>query len=151
VNIGAPNPFVRSDAIVTFFRLRGLTFLILLLLHMTKKIRRRKIKKPHNEKSRQGSAPAGQIIADSSISGLRDVGGLGTFRALNDLKFNGISLLQGTVTFTDDGGIMYKNVWSVIAPDEPVPLGIIEPLHSSLHLTWPPEANFEMSHPDAGQ
>jgi len=87
-------------------------------------------------------APAGPITLDSSIGDLRDVGGLGTFRALDNLKFDWVSFLQSTVTFTDDGGIMDKNVRPVIAPDEAVPFGIVKPFHGSVHFTWPPNSNF---------
>jgi len=63
------------------------------------------------------------------------------FRALDNLKFDWVSFLQSTVTFTDDGGIMDKNVRPVIAPDEAVPFGIVKPFHGSVHFTWPPNSN----------
>src|SRR5207249_2048525 len=43
------------------------------------------------------------------------------------------------ITITSDGRIMYENVCTIIAPDEAVSFGIIEPLHGALHFDFPPE------------
>ena len=93
---------------------------------------------PKNKKAGRRAPLPAKTTADSSVGDLRDVGGLGTFRALNDLKFDWVSFLQGAVTVTGDGGIVHKNVRSVIAADEAIPFGVIKPFHSSLHFTWPP-------------
>src|SRR5271163_1287604 len=63
-----------------------------------------------------------------------DVGCLGAFRSLDNLKFDGVSFLQSSVAFTRDGRIVHKHIWTVIAPDEAVPFGIVKPLHRSLHV-----------------
>jgi hypothetical protein len=65
---------------------------------------------------------------------------------LNYLKLDWISLLQGAIPFTDNGGIMYEYVWSIFPPDKAVSFGIIEPLYGSLHFDQPPDPNFEISH-----
>jgi hypothetical protein len=41
---------------------------------------------------------------------------------------------------------MNEYVWSIISPDEAVSLGIVKPLHGSLHFDQPPETNVEISH-----
>src|SRR5262249_48372401 len=50
-----------------------------------------------------------------------------------------ISFLQASVSITDDGGVVNKNIWAVIAPDEAVPFGVVKPLHGSVHCDCPPE------------
>ncbi len=73
----------------------------------------RKIKKA----GRRALLPAAPWRTFSSVAWFRDVGSLGTFWALNDLKFHRISFLQGTVSVADNGGIMYKYVRTIIAPE----------------------------------
>jgi hypothetical protein len=63
---------------------------------------------------------------------------------LNDLKLDWVSFLQGAITITGDGGIMYENVWTIIAPDEAISLGIVKPLHGSMHFDCPPDRVFEI-------
>jgi hypothetical protein len=53
---------------------------------------------------------------------------------LHDLKLDAISLLQRSVAFTRNVGVMNENVRTVISPDKAVALGIYEPLHLALHL-----------------
>jgi len=67
-----------------------------------------------------------------------DFGRLRPFRTLNNLKLHLISFLKRAVPIAGDGGIMNENVWAIIAPDEAIPFGIIEPLDSSLQRL-PPE------------
>src|SRR5713226_4569317 len=88
---------------------------------------------------RRALLPAAPWRTFSLAAWFRDVGSLGTFGALNDLKFHRISLLQGTVSVAGDGGIMHEYVRTIIAPDEAVTLGVIKPLHSSSHFAWPPD------------
>jgi hypothetical protein len=40
---------------------------------------------------------------------------------------------------------MYEYVWAIIASDEAIPLGIVKPLHGSLHFAFPPDRDFEIS------
>jgi hypothetical protein len=53
--------------------------------------------------------------------------------------------LQGAITIAGDGGIVDKNVWAFIAPDEAVSFGIIKPFYGSLHFDCPPDRDFEIS------
>jgi hypothetical protein len=46
---------------------------------------------------------------------------------------------------------MYEYVWTVIAPDEAIPLGIIKPLHGSLHFDALLNRDFEISLRSAGE
>jgi hypothetical protein len=73
------------------------------------------------------------MIANSLTAGLRNVCRLRAFRPLHDLELHRISFLQGAVSISCDGGIVNEHIWTVIAPDEAVSFGIIEPLYSSLH------------------
>ena len=54
-----------------------------------------------------------------------------SFLAVNDLKLHVIAFSQTLVAFTCDAGIVDEHIRSVIAADESVPLGIIEPLNFS--------------------
>src|SRR6267143_3601430 len=74
-----------------------------------------------------------KCVLSASTTGLGDVGSLRAFRSLNDFEFDGVSLLQGAIAISGDGGIMYENVWAIIAPDEAVSFGIIKPFHGSVH------------------
>jgi len=47
---------------------------------------------------------------------------------LNYLEFNRISFIQRSESIACDCRVMNKHIWSVITPDETVPLRIIEPL-----------------------
>ena len=38
---------------------------------------------------------------------------------------------------------MYKNIWTILAPNEAIPFRIIKPFHSSLHLSSPPDGDLE--------
>ena len=102
-----------------------------------------------NKKGRQEGASCRPNNLTPSDAGLCDVGGLGTFRALNDLKFDGISFLQRSIPVSSDCRIMDENVWAVIAPDEAVPFRIVKPLHGSLHFAFPPDRDLEIWHPGA--
>jgi hypothetical protein len=70
---------------------------------------------------------------------------------LYNLEFYRVSFLQGAITITDDGGIVYENVWAVIAPDEAITLGIVKPLHGSLHFACPPDRVLSISLPQRQQ
>ena len=54
---------------------------------------------------------------------------LGTFLALDDIEFDVIALFQSFVAVQLDCRVMYEYIRSVIAPDESIALGIIEPLY----------------------
>jgi hypothetical protein len=64
---------------------------------------------------------------------------LGALRPLHDFELDLISFLKRTISIAGYCGIMYKNVWAIIAPDEAIPFGIIEPLDSSLQCNRLPE------------
>ena len=102
---------------------------------------------PHAKENgrQQGTQlPANFLILSRSLSAavFRDVSGLGTLGALNDLKFDCISLLQGSVPIAHDRRIVHKHVRPVLTTDESIPLGIIKPLYVSFHFAWPPNYAF---------
>jgi len=68
------------------------------------------------------------------ILGSGDVLCLKSLRALFHLKLNSLTLVQRPVAVHLDRGEMYENVFSRLPLYEPITLGSIEPLHSSLFL-----------------
>jgi hypothetical protein len=62
---------------------------------------------------------------------LDDVGGLRSFLAFDDFKFHFVAFLQAAIAVACDGGIMNEDVGAVLAADESVTLGIVEPLFRS--------------------
>ena len=63
---------------------------------------------------------------------LDDVGGLKALGALDHFEFDGRAFLEIAIPVSLDGGIVDKNVFTLAALDEAVPLGGVEPLDSSL-------------------
>ena len=57
---------------------------------------------------------------------------LRAFLAFGDLEFHLITFLQTLVSLRTDRAVMNKYVWSICAPDEPVPFRVIEPLYGSM-------------------
>jgi hypothetical protein len=86
----------------------------------------------------EGRALPAEYWLYGSTTNFGDFGRLRPFRTLNNLKLNLISFLKRAIAIAGDGGIMNENVWAIIAPDEAIPFGIIEPLDSSLQRL-PPE------------
>ena len=94
--------------------------------------------------SGKGSAPGadGRRLAGSVVV-LRfaDVPGLRPLRAIDDLELDRLTLLQGPEAAATDGRVVDEHVASTLALDEPVALGVIEPLdlacntHRSSSLT----------------
>ena len=80
---------------------------------------------------------------------LGDVGCLGTFGSLDNLKFDGISFLQRAVAIANYGGVVNKYIRPIFPPDEAVSFRVIEPLDQSLHFRIPPRGNSVDSDLDA--
>src|SRR5712692_10195454 len=59
---------------------------------------------------RRALLPAAPWRTSSSVAWFRDVGCLGTFGALNDLKFHRIPLLQGTVSVAGYGPVDFPKL-----------------------------------------
>ena len=95
---------------------------------------RRKKKRPAEGRA----LPAEKWLYGSSTN-FRDFGRLGALRPLHDFELDLISFLKRAVPIAGYGGIMYEDVWTIIAPDEAIPFGIIEPLDSSLQCDRLPE------------
>ena len=73
------------------------------------------------------------------ISGaLADVGSLRSFLSFADFELHLITFLKTLVTFRGDGAVVNKNVGTIRTSDEPVALGIVEPLDRAFHLSRPP-------------
>jgi len=96
------------------------------------------------EKKKTGrEAPAGEIPS-ARLAGFFYIGGLGAFRSLDNFKFDRVSFLQRAVTVPDDGRVMNKDIGAIIASDEPIAFGVIEPFHDATHLDSPPERMLRM-------
>src|SRR5687768_13348735 len=57
-----------------------------------------------------------------------DVPCLRTLRAVDDLEFDGLTLFQGPEAVATDRGIVHEHVAATLALNEPIPLGVVEPL-----------------------
>ncbi len=58
--------------------------------------------------------------------------GLRTFLTLDNVELHIVSLLQALVPVKLDGAVMHENIRAVVAPDEPVALCVVKPLHLAL-------------------
>src|SRR5271155_3540998 len=59
---------------------------------------------------------------------LADVRRLRSLLAFGDFKLYRVAFLQALVALGSDGAVMYKNIGTIRATDEPVSFGVIEPL-----------------------
>src|SRR6187401_2828938 len=62
------------------------------------------------------------------VLGLGDVPCLRTFRAVYDLEFDRLTLFQGPEAVATDRGVVHEHVAATLALNEPIPLGVVEPL-----------------------
>src|SRR5690242_8937545 len=62
------------------------------------------------------------------LASLGDVAGLRPLRTVDDLELHGLSLLQRPEPGTLNGGEVHEHVTPRFALDEPVTLGVVEPL-----------------------
>lgn len=63
---------------------------------------------------------------------------LRTFLSLGDLELDLITLLQALVSLRADCTVVNKYVRPIVASDEPVSFGVIEPLHGSFQTVHEP-------------
>jgi len=61
---------------------------------------------------------------------------------LNYLEFDGFPFVQRSESVACDCGVMNKHIWSVVTPDETVPLGVVEPLNLTSHTSSSPGTAF---------
>ena len=60
---------------------------------------------------------------------------LRSFLPLNDVEFDVIALFQSLVTIQLNRRVVNENIWPVIASDESVALGVVEPLDLAFVLS----------------
>src|SRR2546422_10398274 len=72
------------------------------------------------------------------LSGLGNVCGLRSLLSIHDFEFDRHALLKSAVPVAHDCGVMHEDVTAILASDKSIPLGVIEPLHCSLHFLVPP-------------
>src|SRR5687767_12787930 len=63
---------------------------------------------------------------------LPDVGCLQTLRAAGHFELNPVTLGEALEAVRLDGGVVDEHVFATLLRDEPVALGVVEPLHLSL-------------------
>ena len=73
------------------------------------------------------------------------VRGLRSLLTLHNLELHSVSLLQTLVAFTGNGAVVDEHVGPIIASNEPVTFGVIEPLYSSFQRTSPWNSRSEHS------
>ncbi len=61
--------------------------------------------------------------------GLDNVRSLRSFLAFDDFEFNRVAFLKALVAFRADRAIVHKYIGPIRAADEPVALGVVEPLY----------------------
>jgi hypothetical protein len=75
---------------------------------------------------------------------------LRSLSTLNDLEFNRIAFVQALVSIAHYCRVMDKYIWTVIASDETVPLGVVEPFDLAPHLA-PPQSRRGNRHDKLGR
>ena len=60
---------------------------------------------------------------------------LRTFLSLDDVELYIIALFQGFIAIQLDCRVVNENIWPVVASDESVALGVVEPLHFAFELS----------------
>src|ERR1700719_3519263 len=91
---------------------------------------------PHNASRVAWRAAGAESFAGKARRALRGLGyirGLRSFLTLGNFELYRIAFLQALVAFGANRAVVDKYVWPIRAADEPVSLGVIEPLHSSFH------------------
>src|SRR5687767_15858508 len=62
------------------------------------------------------------------VLGFGDVPCLRTLGAVDDLEFNRLTLFQGPEAVATDRGVVHEHVAATLALNEPITLGVVEPL-----------------------
>src|ERR1043165_2305082 len=62
------------------------------------------------------------------VLGAGDVSGLRALRAVDDLELNRLALFEGAEAVARDSGVVHEHVASAFTLDEPIALGVVEPL-----------------------
>ena len=60
---------------------------------------------------------------------------LRAFLSLDDVELHVIALFQSLITIQLDCRVVNENIWPVVASDESVALGVVEPLHFAFELS----------------
>src|SRR5688572_26410041 len=78
----------------------------------------------------QAGRPAPRTAPGRScvVLGSGDVSRLRSLRTVDDLELNRLALFEGAEAVARDGGIVHEHVASAFTLDEPIALGVVEPL-----------------------
>jgi hypothetical protein len=74
------------------------------------------------------SALLGCAVSGSGILETEHRVRLWAFLALDDVELNIIALFQRLVAVQLNGGVVNEYIWTIVAPDESVALGVVKPL-----------------------
>lgn len=72
------------------------------------------------------------LVALCVQCGFQDIGSLRPFGSLDDVKLDALALFEGLESFAEQSRIVDKDIISIVQPDEPEPLSIIEPFDCPL-------------------
>src|SRR5215210_4142141 len=72
------------------------------------------------------SRDAGQVVY--VVLGFGDVPRLRTLGAIDDLEFDRLAFFQGLEAGSTDRGVVHEHVAATLALNEPIALGVVEPL-----------------------
>src|SRR5688572_32911636 len=78
----------------------------------------------------QAGRPAPKTAPGRScvVLGSGNVSGLRALRAVDDLELNRLALFKGAEAVARDGGVVHEHVAPTLTFDEPIALGVVEPL-----------------------
>jgi hypothetical protein len=95
-------------------------------------------KKPHGYRLQPSDYLNCCYCVFHALSCFSNLSSLRTFGSLDNLKFNGVSFLQGAVSVFNYNGVTNKNIGAILTSDEAIALRIVKPLYSPLHLAAHP-------------
>src|SRR5450631_2965356 len=85
--------------------------------------------RPAPRSHRRGQSPS--ILPRDCLRRLAYVRSLRPLRALLDLELDYVAFLQALIALAGDRAVMHEHVGPILATDESVSLGVIEPFHST--------------------
>jgi hypothetical protein len=80
-----------------------------------------------------------------SSGAFADVRRLRSLLAVGDFELHRVAFLQALVALGGNCAVMYKNIGTIGAPDEPVALGVIEPFDGAFQTFHVPPLSARLS------
>src|SRR5262249_20383428 len=85
-------------------------------------------------KKKAGTSPSRPLCHTKKLSRLLNVLRLQPLRSLGDLELDRLAFGERTEALPLNRAVVDEHIRSVLARDEAVPLGVVEPLHSALRI-----------------